>query len=166
MKVLVPPPAEAECHWADTELNRRRKIFCSKVEGYGSICSCRDPAPIEFNPEPVRSCRCSASVVRGATLKRLFSSAAAGQQGHQRPRGCHRRKQAQLPVQVSSGGLPQVHPAEPNKEALLCCSGCSGRCCRRTGSTLRWSQSSLMDITRYRAGSPQPSASAAQPLSD
>lgn len=47
-------PAEAECHWADTELNRRRKIFCSKVEGYGSICSCKDPAPIEFNPDAVR----------------------------------------------------------------------------------------------------------------
>lgn len=46
--------AEAECHWADTELNRRRKLFCSKVEGYGSICSCKDPAPIEFNPDPVR----------------------------------------------------------------------------------------------------------------
>lgn len=47
-------PAEAECHWTDTELNRRRKLFCSKVEGYGSICSCKDPAPIEFNPDPVR----------------------------------------------------------------------------------------------------------------
>lgn len=46
--------SEAECHWADTELNRRRKLFCSKVEGYGSICSCKDPAPIEFNPDPVR----------------------------------------------------------------------------------------------------------------
>lgn len=46
--------AEAECHWADTELNRRRKLFCSKVEGYGSICSCKDPAPVEFNPDPVR----------------------------------------------------------------------------------------------------------------
>uniref|UniRef100_A0A8C5D5D6 Protein O-linked-mannose beta-1,2-N-acetylglucosaminyltransferase n=1 Tax=Gouania willdenowi TaxID=441366 RepID=A0A8C5D5D6_GOUWI len=43
----------AECQWADTELNRRRKLFCSKVEGYGSICSCKDPAPIEFNPEPL-----------------------------------------------------------------------------------------------------------------
>ncbi|KAG7272257.1 hypothetical protein CRUP_017104 [Coryphaenoides rupestris] len=42
---------EAECHWADTELNRRRKLFCSKVEGYGSICSCKDPAPIEFSPD-------------------------------------------------------------------------------------------------------------------
>ncbi|KAF6110799.1 protein O-linked mannose N-acetylglucosaminyltransferase 1 (beta 1,2-) [Phyllostomus discolor] len=43
---------EAECHWADTELNRRRRRFCSKVEGYGSVCSCKDPTPIEFSPDP------------------------------------------------------------------------------------------------------------------
>ncbi|KAF7711838.1 protein O-linked-mannose beta-1,2-N-acetylglucosaminyltransferase 1 [Silurus meridionalis] len=52
-EVQLTAPEEAECHWADTELNRRRKLFCSKVEGYGSICSCKDPAPIEFNPEPL-----------------------------------------------------------------------------------------------------------------
>ncbi|XP_013854873.1 protein O-linked-mannose beta-1,2-N-acetylglucosaminyltransferase 1 isoform X2 [Sus scrofa] len=46
---------EAECHWADTELNRRRRRFCSKVEGYGSVCSCKDPTPIEFSPDPPRS---------------------------------------------------------------------------------------------------------------
>lgn len=45
--------SEAECHWADTELNRRRRRFCSKVEGYGSVCSCKDPTPIEFSPDPV-----------------------------------------------------------------------------------------------------------------
>ncbi|RMC08625.1 hypothetical protein DUI87_14873 [Hirundo rustica rustica] len=45
---------DAECHWPDTELNRRRKRFCSKVEGYGSVCSCKDPTPIEFNPEPLK----------------------------------------------------------------------------------------------------------------
>ncbi|XP_064137975.1 protein O-linked-mannose beta-1,2-N-acetylglucosaminyltransferase 1 isoform X3 [Loxodonta africana] len=44
---------EAECHWADTELNRRRRHFCSKVEGYGSVCSCKDPTPIEFSPDPL-----------------------------------------------------------------------------------------------------------------
>ncbi|PKU41496.1 protein o-linked-mannose beta- -n-acetylglucosaminyltransferase 1 [Limosa lapponica baueri] len=44
----------AECHWPDTELNRRRKRFCSKVEGYGSVCSCKDPTPIEFNPDPLK----------------------------------------------------------------------------------------------------------------
>ncbi|KPP62004.1 Protein O-Mannose beta-1,2-N-acetylglucosaminyltransferase 1-like [Scleropages formosus] len=52
-EVQLTPSEEAECHWADTELNRRRKVFCSKVEGYGSICSCKDPAPIEFNPDPL-----------------------------------------------------------------------------------------------------------------
>ncbi|KAG9350982.1 hypothetical protein JZ751_024871 [Albula glossodonta] len=53
-EVQLTASEEAECHWADTELNRRRKLFCSKVEGYGSICSCKDPAPIEFNPEPLK----------------------------------------------------------------------------------------------------------------
>ncbi|KAJ8279035.1 hypothetical protein COCON_G00061010 [Conger conger] len=53
-EVQLTASEEAECHWADTELNRRRKLFCSKVEGYGSICSCKDPAPIEFNPDPLK----------------------------------------------------------------------------------------------------------------
>ncbi|KAJ8367126.1 hypothetical protein AAFF_G00330880 [Aldrovandia affinis] len=53
-EVQLTASEEAECHWADTELNRRRKLFCGKVEGYGSICSCKDPAPIEFNPDPLK----------------------------------------------------------------------------------------------------------------
>uniref|UniRef100_A0A3P8QVI5 Protein O-linked-mannose beta-1,2-N-acetylglucosaminyltransferase n=1 Tax=Astatotilapia calliptera TaxID=8154 RepID=A0A3P8QVI5_ASTCA len=53
LKTEVQLTASEECHWADTELNRRRKLFCSKVEGYGSICSCKDPAPVEFNPDPL-----------------------------------------------------------------------------------------------------------------
>ncbi|XP_062308167.1 protein O-linked-mannose beta-1,2-N-acetylglucosaminyltransferase 1 isoform X2 [Osmerus eperlanus] len=52
-EVQLTASEEAECHWADTDRNRRRKIFCSKVEGYGSICSCKDPAPIQFNPDPL-----------------------------------------------------------------------------------------------------------------
>ncbi|XP_031430825.1 protein O-linked-mannose beta-1,2-N-acetylglucosaminyltransferase 1 [Clupea harengus] len=52
-EVQLTASEEAECHWADTEMNRRRKLFCSKVEGYGSICSCKDPAPIEFSPDPL-----------------------------------------------------------------------------------------------------------------
>ncbi|TNN74683.1 Protein O-linked-mannose beta-1,2-N-acetylglucosaminyltransferase 1 [Liparis tanakae] len=52
-EVQLTASEEAECHWAATELNKRRKLFCSKVEGYGSICSCKDPAPIEFNPDPL-----------------------------------------------------------------------------------------------------------------
>ncbi|MBN3315614.1 PMGT1 acetylglucosaminyltransferase, partial [Atractosteus spatula] len=53
-EVQLTASEDAECHWPDTELNRRRKLFCSKVEGYGSICSCKDPAPIEFNPDPLQ----------------------------------------------------------------------------------------------------------------
>ncbi|CAH2310683.1 O-linked-mannose beta-1,2-N-acetylglucosaminyltransferase 1 [Pelobates cultripes] len=52
--IQLVPPEEAECHWPDTELNRRRRRFCSKVEGYGSVCSCKDPTPIEFNPIPLK----------------------------------------------------------------------------------------------------------------
>ena len=50
--VLLSSAEEAECLWADTELNRRR-CYCSKVEGYGSVCSCKDPTPIEFSPDPL-----------------------------------------------------------------------------------------------------------------
>uniref|UniRef100_A0A6I8NWN5 Protein O-linked-mannose beta-1,2-N-acetylglucosaminyltransferase 1 n=1 Tax=Ornithorhynchus anatinus TaxID=9258 RepID=A0A6I8NWN5_ORNAN len=53
-QVQLTAVEDAECHWPDTELNRRRKRFCGKVEGYGSVCSCRDPTPIEFNPEPLQ----------------------------------------------------------------------------------------------------------------
>ncbi|KAM5126559.1 protein O-linked-mannose beta-1,2-N-acetylglucosaminyltransferase 1, partial [Mantella aurantiaca] len=52
--IQLVPPEDAECHWPDTELNRRRRRFCSKVEGYGSVCSCKDPTPIEFNPIPLK----------------------------------------------------------------------------------------------------------------
>ena len=50
--LIFPPTSEAECHWADTELNRRHR-YCSKVEGYGGVCSCKDPTPIEFSPDPL-----------------------------------------------------------------------------------------------------------------
>uniref|UniRef100_A0A3Q1CLE4 Protein O-linked-mannose beta-1,2-N-acetylglucosaminyltransferase n=1 Tax=Amphiprion ocellaris TaxID=80972 RepID=A0A3Q1CLE4_AMPOC len=63
-EVQLTASEEAECHWADTELNRRRKLFCSKVEGYGSICSCKDPAPIEFNPDPLLSTICFFRMLR------------------------------------------------------------------------------------------------------
>ncbi|KAG7232457.1 hypothetical protein INR49_008835 [Caranx melampygus] len=49
-EVQLTASEEAECHWADTELNRRRKLFCSKVEGYGSICSCKDRRPSSSTP--------------------------------------------------------------------------------------------------------------------
>ncbi len=45
---------ESECNWPETEANQRRRTFCNQVEGYGSLCSCDDPAPIEMKPEKVR----------------------------------------------------------------------------------------------------------------
>lgn len=53
-------PAElSECHWPSSEINNRRKAFCSKVEGYGSVCQCDDPAPIVFYPPPLPDKRIS-----------------------------------------------------------------------------------------------------------
>ena len=45
--------ADGECHWPATEDNVRRRRFCRRFEGYGSVCSCGDPAPLTFNPGPV-----------------------------------------------------------------------------------------------------------------
>ncbi|KAF2365653.1 Glycosyl transferase family 13 [Trinorchestia longiramus] len=44
---------ESECSWPDTEENRRRMDFCSHIEGYGSVCSCSEPAPLTFTTEPL-----------------------------------------------------------------------------------------------------------------
>ena len=38
---------ETTC-WAE----ERRREFCDRIEGYGSVCSCDNPAPIVFNPLP------------------------------------------------------------------------------------------------------------------
>lgn len=46
--------AEDECSWPNNEEGKRRKAFCSRVEGYGSVCSCEGPAPISFKPAKVR----------------------------------------------------------------------------------------------------------------
>nr|XP_027198225.1 protein O-linked-mannose beta-1,2-N-acetylglucosaminyltransferase 1-like [Dermatophagoides pteronyssinus] len=32
----------------DNETKERRKHFCSRIEGYGSVCSCNDPLPLRF----------------------------------------------------------------------------------------------------------------------
>ena len=29
------------CSWEDSEISQRRKEFCEKYEGYGSVCSCK-----------------------------------------------------------------------------------------------------------------------------
>jgi len=45
--------ADIECHFGKTKLDKRRQTFCNKVEGYGDICSCKNPEPIVFSPEKV-----------------------------------------------------------------------------------------------------------------
>lgn len=45
--------AESECEWPHTEENVRRQEFCNHIEGYGSVCSCSDPAVLTFDPQPV-----------------------------------------------------------------------------------------------------------------
>ncbi|KAF6216496.1 hypothetical protein GE061_000838 [Apolygus lucorum] len=54
LRVQVPltPIERSVCQWPDTEENRRRQQFCNRIEGYGSVCSCDDPASLSFNPEP------------------------------------------------------------------------------------------------------------------
>ncbi|XP_038056368.1 protein O-linked-mannose beta-1,2-N-acetylglucosaminyltransferase 1-like [Patiria miniata] len=46
---------ESECSWPDTEANQRRRTFCDQLEGYGSLCSCDAPAPIEMRPEQLKN---------------------------------------------------------------------------------------------------------------
>ena len=33
-------PGEEQCDWGQEEVALRRKQFCEKYEGYGSVCSC------------------------------------------------------------------------------------------------------------------------------
>ena len=42
--------SECQDQWDPTEENQRRREFCSRVEGYGSVCHCELPAPISFQP--------------------------------------------------------------------------------------------------------------------
>uniref|UniRef100_A0A1B6DHI8 Protein O-linked-mannose beta-1,2-N-acetylglucosaminyltransferase n=2 Tax=Clastoptera arizonana TaxID=38151 RepID=A0A1B6DHI8_9HEMI len=55
LRVDVPlvPVEESECEWPDTDENRRRRQFCNHIEGYGSVCSCTEPASLSFTPEMV-----------------------------------------------------------------------------------------------------------------
>lgn len=61
LRVEVPllPEEDSECEWPESEENSRRREFCSHIEGYGSVCSCADPASLVFNPEPIANSRVS-----------------------------------------------------------------------------------------------------------
>ncbi|XP_035219578.1 protein O-linked-mannose beta-1,2-N-acetylglucosaminyltransferase 1-like [Stegodyphus dumicola] len=59
LRVEVPlvPVEESECDWAENEENIRRRGFCNHIEGYGSVCSCVDPAPLAFTPKDIQNNR-------------------------------------------------------------------------------------------------------------
>ncbi|KAI2809946.1 Protein O-linked-mannose beta-1,2-N-acetylglucosaminyltransferase 1 [Blomia tropicalis] len=50
LQATVPlvPAEESECDWPISAENQRRRSFCSKIEGYGSVCNCHDPALVNF----------------------------------------------------------------------------------------------------------------------
>ncbi|ODM98947.1 Protein O-linked-mannose beta-1,2-N-acetylglucosaminyltransferase 1 [Orchesella cincta] len=54
LKVQVPLTSlhESQCDWEPSKENDRRKEFCNHIEGYGSVCSCKDPAPLVFQKTP------------------------------------------------------------------------------------------------------------------
>jgi len=56
-EVPLSSPLEVNCQkWPDTDENRRRREFCDHVEGYGSVCDCDNPAPLDelsSNSSPV-----------------------------------------------------------------------------------------------------------------
>ena len=35
-----------KCMWPDTPANKRRRVFCSKYEGYKDLCHCSKPSAI------------------------------------------------------------------------------------------------------------------------
>ena len=52
LEAVVPtqPAEKAECDWPESDENDRRREFCNKFEGYGSLCDCINPSPIIIDP--------------------------------------------------------------------------------------------------------------------
>ncbi|XP_054161099.1 protein O-linked-mannose beta-1,2-N-acetylglucosaminyltransferase 1-like [Oppia nitens] len=46
--IMLTSVSRSQCRWTDNEDSDRRRAFCARVEGYGSVCSCSEPAPISF----------------------------------------------------------------------------------------------------------------------
>lgn len=51
--VTLQSEDSASCSWEDSDVTRRRKEFCEKFEGYGSVCSCSNPAPLDIKTDPL-----------------------------------------------------------------------------------------------------------------
>ncbi|XP_028393011.1 protein O-linked-mannose beta-1,2-N-acetylglucosaminyltransferase 1-like [Dendronephthya gigantea] len=46
--VDLVPVEQSQCKWDESEVSKRRRKFCERFEGYGSVCSCSNPAPIDI----------------------------------------------------------------------------------------------------------------------
>lgn len=50
---ISTPDTMVECDWPETSLNKKRREFCTKYEGYGSLCHCAKPLPLSHSPHPL-----------------------------------------------------------------------------------------------------------------
>lgn len=50
----LPPSLPAVvCDWPATPESRKRRSFCSRYEGYGSLCHCSNPLPLTTSTPPL-----------------------------------------------------------------------------------------------------------------
>lgn len=118
-------------------MNRRRRRFCSKVEGYGSVCSCKDPTPIEFSPDPVGEALDSILAQQGA-----LGEIQAGGEGAAGSVGSPEKSSASLVALEPFPPFPQigpqfegvrrqklkaVSPTAPRQQGPQCAGGCHCR---------------------------------------
>ncbi|CAI8010201.1 Protein O-linked-mannose beta-1,2-N-acetylglucosaminyltransferase 1, partial [Geodia barretti] len=58
LRVTVPLTDDAVvCDWPDSPENRKRRSFCSRYEGYGSLCHCSNPLPLSIRSPPLPGSR-------------------------------------------------------------------------------------------------------------
>ena len=50
-KIQMKTNQGRRCNWPKNDENRRRAQFCDQYEGYGQLCACNNPTPIDF-PSP------------------------------------------------------------------------------------------------------------------
>lgn len=51
LQIYLHTVVDSKCSWPEND--SRRQNFCEKMEGYGKVCDCDDPAPITFSPPKV-----------------------------------------------------------------------------------------------------------------
>merc|ERR1719494_85236 len=58
IQATVPLDSKSSaCKWGDDATSERRRQFCNKYEGYGDVCRCTNPAPIDLRGPPLPGSR-------------------------------------------------------------------------------------------------------------